>query len=582
MNLKTPYILLLLVFVTLGVYYPTIFAPVNSVDDHKMITGLINADGFHLKGIFFPGGSGYYYRPLVKLSFWADNYLWGLVESFMHLENILLHAVNVALVFLIARRIFRSYRVENILLPFSAALLFALHPVNTEPVNWISGRTDLLAGVFILFSILMLLKALESGSYFMASVASVSFLGACLAKEVAVFFFPAALFIIYCHDFDSKHSLLDSLLSCLKRRYAYLLSFTLIVGTYFFFRHLALLKSDTGIAGAAGGVVGQKADLLDNLRVFVKLLGFYGKKLFIPWPLNFTIVHVPHYYFAIGLFFLALCIYLVYKRDLVSCLFLTSVCIVSPAFLVAVSKLAWTPVAERYLYIPCATFSIGITYLVVILCRRVKLEKVLPVAAIMIFATISYATVERNIEWQDNLTLFTDTVKKSPDSAVARNELAVALKQHGREREGNELINANMVEKNNRNKDFFEINRAILKIAGGDLEGARQMIAGDLDPASRHYITMLQKLVEIDEKRLQVAQGKRKKQQVHGEIVETLVKLQIQTGDPFYYYRLGQYHLAMGNKEHAQQYFAKAYENAPDNIYYKMPAGKLAEKLSMK
>ncbi len=162
MQLKGRYLVLLLLVVVFGVYYPSLFIPFNSVDDTRMVNNLLNADGISVWQPFHFGGSGNYYRPLLASTFIIDKYVWGLNESFMHLENILLHAMNVVLVFLIARRIALAEKLTLIEpLAFCAALLFALHPINTEAVNWISGRTDLLAGLFVLCSLLFLLRALS-------------------------------------------------------------------------------------------------------------------------------------------------------------------------------------------------------------------------------------------------------------------------------------------------------------------------------------------------------------------------------------------------------------------------------------
>src|SRR6185369_1869625 len=163
LQLRKPYALLLIILTVLSVYYSAIFAEILSIDDQKMITGLLNLDDFSLRNVFFPGRA-YYYRPLLALSFIADNYLWGAHESFMHLENILLHAANASFVYLIALKITRMQGSKSASVPLVAALLFALHPIATEPINWISGRTDLIAGLFVLISFHLLLLSLENGS----------------------------------------------------------------------------------------------------------------------------------------------------------------------------------------------------------------------------------------------------------------------------------------------------------------------------------------------------------------------------------------------------------------------------------
>jgi hypothetical protein len=84
-----------------------------------------------------------YFRPLVTLSFLFDHSLWDMRPFGYHLTNLLLHLLTTLLSLGIARRVLTT--------PFAAwaaAALFALHPCHTEAVSWISGRTDLLAGIF--------------------------------------------------------------------------------------------------------------------------------------------------------------------------------------------------------------------------------------------------------------------------------------------------------------------------------------------------------------------------------------------------------------------------------------------------
>ncbi|CAG0892594.1 unnamed protein product [Cyprideis torosa] len=88
------------------------------------------------------------YRPITILTFRLNVYLHGLHPLGFHIVNVLLHCLNVAFVFHIARRILRfSWHAS-----FMATLLFATHPVHTEAVAGIVGRADVLCGAFFLCS----------------------------------------------------------------------------------------------------------------------------------------------------------------------------------------------------------------------------------------------------------------------------------------------------------------------------------------------------------------------------------------------------------------------------------------------
>ena len=200
MKLSPFYQVLLIVFVTLGVYYPTLFAPFNSLDDkvfvNKLFLQLLNEDGVSLSRHFSPGGVYDYYRPLVSLSFEIDKYVGGLQETFMHLVNVVVHLLNVIFVWLVARRFGVFAQRPSEWLPLLAAILFALHPINTEAVNWIAGRTDLLAGVFVLLSLYSLFEFCERQSLVWGGVSAVAILCGALCKETALFFVPVACFLL--------------------------------------------------------------------------------------------------------------------------------------------------------------------------------------------------------------------------------------------------------------------------------------------------------------------------------------------------------------------------------------------------
>lgn len=111
------------------------------------------------------------WMPLTCISYAIDYLFWGLNPFGYHLTNILLHAVNTVLVVLIADRFFKAAPVDSHaesgfkgLYPWIlllAGLLFGIHPLRVESVAWVSGRKDVLGGVFALGSILLYLRYAE-------------------------------------------------------------------------------------------------------------------------------------------------------------------------------------------------------------------------------------------------------------------------------------------------------------------------------------------------------------------------------------------------------------------------------------
>jgi tetratricopeptide (TPR) repeat protein len=126
------------------------------------------------------------FLPLHLLSYMFDYSLWGLNPFGYHLQSVLLHALNAALVWMVVRRMFGGRT-----LPFLAALFFAVNPAHVEAVAWISIRKDLLSTTFALASLDLYLRARAApsrdGGLPAAYVGSVlCFTLALLAKVTAV------------------------------------------------------------------------------------------------------------------------------------------------------------------------------------------------------------------------------------------------------------------------------------------------------------------------------------------------------------------------------------------------------------
>ena len=79
------------------------------------------------------------YRPLVVLSFSIEYAVWQLWTPGFRLVNLLIHALNGVLVFMLARGILRSIPAA-----WAAAAVYFAHPVHTEAVAGIAGRSELL------------------------------------------------------------------------------------------------------------------------------------------------------------------------------------------------------------------------------------------------------------------------------------------------------------------------------------------------------------------------------------------------------------------------------------------------------
>jgi hypothetical protein len=565
--------LLLLVFVVLGIYYPAIFAPINSIDDPGMYAYLLNTDNFTLQNIFTPSG-GNYYRPILIVSYMLDKYVWGLEVSFMHLENIVFHLFNTLLVYAIARKAAFLQGVRSGLVPLMAALFFSIHPLNTEVVAWIAGRTDLLAGFFLLFSVWLLLCG--PGNNMMALVAAFCLLIACLAKETAIFFLPAAMVLPVFLSAPDKTP--ESLLRTLCDNLPHIFIFFFAGSAYFAFRTGVFTRSDVGVSQVVSHVVGGESNgFLLNLRLVFKAAGFYLKKLFVPFPLNFGITHVSDLYIPIGILLFGAVLWLLTRRTLLAFFFVCAASIGSSALMVPLLKQTWTPLAERYMYIPLAFFITGLTFAVYRWEKRLRYQAVLSVLLALVACIFVFGTASRIILWQDNLALFRDTLRKSPDFIPAQNEIANALYAKGNNIEAAMAITSIQLPADLINRQYGLMSKATVFINKGDFSAARTLMNQALTDPGKLEIEILEKMLKID--KTQLMSNKATPHELYQGSVKTLTRLIELTGNPFYSYRLGIVHMQVGEKQKALTAFRTVVRTATPEAYYRKPAEKLMKDL---
>ncbi|MFA5131499.1 MAG: tetratricopeptide repeat protein [Patescibacteria group bacterium] len=209
----------------------------------------------------FFSSSKYYYRPLLNLSFMADMKVGGVLPFIYHLDNILIHILGAALLYLLLSKL--KYRRE---LAFFFAALFVVHPVLTQAVAWIPGRNDSLLAVFVLaaFNFFLAFKDKPRLKYYLGYL--LTFLLALFTKETAALL---PLVVIYYFSFIARDKILA--------RDRWLLIFgSLATGfVWYLFRYFAL-----GSDPVTGNIV--ISSIIRNAPAFLVSLG----KVFLPFNLS--------------------------------------------------------------------------------------------------------------------------------------------------------------------------------------------------------------------------------------------------------------------------------------------------------
>ena len=571
-KIRPVYQILFILFITLGIFYPILFAQETSIDDARMFNHLINQYALDLKSLFFPSSGLYYYRPLLYLTFLTDRFLFLCQPEIMHLENVLIHCLNAVLVFWLFRQILGHRNDDRYQISaLAAAIFFSIHPLVSEPVNWISGRTDLLAGLFSLVAFNLFIHNSLKKQWWVEWIAAIFLLAGLLCKEVAAATGPAIFFALMWRDmpcFEAAWS------GRLRRLFPYLVSGLI----YLWMRTGFAILKDTGFTSAIEGAHGAaQIPLLAKLGSLIKALGFYAMKIVWPFPLNFAIVEINRPLCLVaGILTLIIILWWIWQRQgRVSYFLFWAVLFISPALLVAVNRMAWTPLAERYLYIPlvgfcCASGLIFYRYL----------NRPLFLCLVAVLFAFGWSTASRNIIWQRNLTLFADVVKKSPGFALGHNEYGIALLEEGQKKKAEDQFRLAARLGKGAAHYLAEANLAEFESQGTDSDDPMpaDMLSKDVPTKLRREL--LHSYIKQLNKKLVESRTSPDKESIMQQCIRAQGRLYKLEKNPYSLYRQGQLYLALGQKAIAAKFFARVCRGSKD--YYTPAACRLYRQLITK
>ncbi|OGV53725.1 MAG: hypothetical protein A2X45_07975 [Lentisphaerae bacterium GWF2_50_93] len=137
------------------------------------------------------------YIPFTYMSYLVESGTFGLKSSVLHLDNILIHLLNIYLVFSFAQFLFR-----NRYAALAACTLFAVHPLQVEAVAWCMGRKDLLMTSFSLLCLINFTCFVTTSSK-KAYMVSLAFFFAAVFSKPSAFVLPLMLPALFWY-FDRK------------------------------------------------------------------------------------------------------------------------------------------------------------------------------------------------------------------------------------------------------------------------------------------------------------------------------------------------------------------------------------------
>jgi tetratricopeptide (TPR) repeat protein len=373
---------------------PFLWDDINLISNNPYIGNLASAP----KILFGDIGSGSrqnygFYRPLQIFSYLVDYHIWGSEVMGYHLTGVLLHILVALSVFWLALVLFKDE-----ILSFFAGLLYAVHPIHTEAVAYISGRTDPLSALFLLVAAVFYIRAIETPRILFYALTLFSFFLALLSREYSLIF--PVLMLVYHYAFrkrvDAKFFVSVIIVSLL---------YLVLRGSVMTFGLSQLAKNPSPIERVPGFF----AAIAEYCRLIVLPLDIhmaYGQKTF-----YFTDIQA-----LIGLaIFAGMLVFMLKSKDKLV------------KFSIAWFLVALVPVsnilpqlnavmAAHWLYLP----SIGIFILagkgLSVLYNNSNTKKISLMLLAFLLIFYSILTIEQNNYWNDPKAFFERTIKYAPES----------------------------------------------------------------------------------------------------------------------------------------------------------------------
>lgn len=404
--------------VVLGLYAKTASFPL--VWDDVVLLTLPVYQRCDLTKILRSPANGLEYLPVRDLTICFDHAVFGQWGGGFHVTNVLLFAVAAMLVVPIYRALFEtaptpSLRASAPLLALLSALVFIAHPLEVEPVAFVTCRNALLALVFVLGALASYGRFLRSGSRpaYWASVLLVGLAG--LSKATAV---PVPMLLLLAHlHLKREHGLAAALRSVSP----HLVVVAAIAGVHLIIAQQGAFRGKTSVA-----------DVLARLTDAPFIARFYAFKFV--WPVGLSTEYVldgPHRSLIVLLSLLVLAaavpiVVIGLRSRSLACLLVVGYF----AALLPVLDLLPTlpPVADRYAQIPMLLLAPLAVYG---LARWLPRAAVVGVAApaIAVLALLSYRQID---VWRSEEALFSHAAEVDPHALKSLDRLAYSRLKDGR------------------------------------------------------------------------------------------------------------------------------------------------------
>ena len=413
----------LLVVVTLAVYAPVRHYPFVIYDDWDYVLKNPHVLSGLTSGNITWAFTGFYaanWHPLTWISHMLDCQLWGANAGMHHVVNVIIHAVNTVLLFVLLREMTgATWR------PALVAALFAWHPLHVESVAWIAERKDVLSTCFWMLTLLAYARYARNPSRWRYLLVIFLFAPALMSKPMVVTL-PLVLLLLDFWPLKRLQSQPGNL-----RRLVYEKVPLLVMA--------AASCVVTCLAQQHGGAVQSLDNIPLSLRLANALGGYviYLKKIF--WPADLAVFYPLPATVSSGMLTGAILLLLGITAWVIAvrsrCAYLLVGWFWYLGTLIPVIGLVQTgaqALADRYTYVPSVGVLIGIVWGAGELAGR-RRHRVFALSFISLSLIILCLVLTRQQlgYWKDSETLLRHALEVSPNNYLSHYNLGVALREQG-------------------------------------------------------------------------------------------------------------------------------------------------------
>lgn len=491
------------------------------------------------------------YQPLPVFTYAIDFLIGGESPFMFHLQNIIWHIADVVIVYALLKRL-----QSNVWLALFVALLFAIHPVQTESVSWVAARNKVMNGFFFFLAMYIYAGFVKEQNTRKLIWIYLCGIAAYLCKLTAVTL-PFALFAVDIW-----------MMRPLKGRKVWLEKVPLV-----------LLAIPIGIITLQAQ---EEVDFLNlhpdftflhtivfagyaYVQYLVNLFFPFKLSVLYPYPTDISFVHWLYTLIAIGIIIGGVIAYRRKQYVLAGgILFYT----VNIAIVLQFVQFGEVLMADRYWYVAC----VGVWYVVVYyLFKYIKQQQAATLVTSVLCIAFAVGTFKRNDIWLSELNFWKSVTDKFPESSIAQSSLGGIYMEQGNYAEAKLHVNKAVTIDENNAKAWY--NKGVIHLREGNIREAlsalnksigikettkalftRALIyqqTGDCVNAVKDIILVLKEEPENARAHFIRADCADQASSLQLAIAEYTIAINNETEEPLYYLRRGLAYAKTGNTDNA-------------------------------